>query len=59
MRPRNQADHVLIKPPQGKTHESVHEEAPDWNAALGAVFTLAREESVVETRVGGDVVFAR
>ena len=31
----------------GSTLEAVLEEAPDWNAALGAVFTLAREESVV------------
>jgi guanine deaminase len=59
LRPGKQADLVLIKPPQGSTLEAVLEEAPDWNAALGAVFTLAREESVVETRVGGDVVFAR
>ena len=35
------------------------DEAPDWNAALGAVFTLAREETVLETRVGGEIVFAR
>ena len=34
--------------PTGSTLEAVLEEAPDWNAALGAVFTLAREESVVE-----------
>jgi guanine deaminase len=54
-----QADLVLIKPPQGSTLEAVLEEAPDWNAALGAVFTLAREESVIEARVGGDVVFSR
>ena len=35
------------------------EEAPDWDAALGAIFTLAREECVLEVRVAGDVVFAR
>ena len=35
------------------------EEAPDWNAALGAIFTLAREECVVETRVAGEIVQAR
>ena len=54
-----QADLVLLRPPKDSTLEAVLEEAPDWNAALGAVFTLAREESVVEARVGGDVVFAR
>jgi guanine deaminase len=54
-----QADLVLLKPPKDSTLEVVLEEAPDWNAALGAVFTLAREESVIEVRVAGDVVFAR
>jgi guanine deaminase len=53
-----QADLVLLKPPKDSTLEAVLEEAPDWNAALGAVFTLAREESVIEVRVAGDVVFA-
>jgi guanine deaminase len=33
--------------------------SPDWPATLGAVFTLAREESVVETRVAGEPVFTR
>jgi guanine deaminase len=54
-----QADLVLLKPPKDSTLEVVLEEAPDWNAALGAVFTLAREESVIEVRVAGDVVFTR
>jgi guanine deaminase len=54
-----QADITLIKAPEGSTLELVLESAPDWEATLGAVFTLAREECVVETRVGGDVVFAR
>jgi guanine deaminase len=53
------ADLVLLKPPEGSTLEAVLEEAPDWNAVLGAVFTLAREESVIEVRVAGDVVCAR
>ena len=35
------------------------EDSPNWEAALGAIFTLAREESVLEVRVGGDVVFSR
>jgi guanine deaminase len=59
LQPGKAADLVLLKPPAGSTLEAVLEEAPDWNAALGAVFTLAREESVVEVRVAGDVVFAR
>ena len=57
--PGKQADLVLLKAPRGSTLEAVLDEAPDWNATLGALFTLAREECVVETRVGGEVVFAR
>jgi guanine deaminase len=50
---------VLLKAPTGSTLEAVLEDAPDWEATLGAVFTLAREECVVETRVAGEIVFAR
>ncbi|MDA0181787.1 guanine deaminase [Solirubrobacter phytolaccae] len=57
--PGKAADLVLLKPPPGGTLEAVLEEAPDWSAALGAIFTLAREECVVETRVAGDIVFRR
>jgi guanine deaminase len=57
--PGKEADVVLLRAPAGSTLEAVLEEAPDWNATLGAVFTLAREECVVEARVSGDVVFAR
>jgi guanine deaminase len=53
------ADIVLLKAPTGSTLEAVLEDAPDWEATLGAVFTLAREECVVETRVAGEIVFAR
>ena len=41
------------------TLEAVLEDAPSWEAALGAIFTLAREESILEVRVAGDVVFPR
>ena len=57
--PGKQADIVLLKAPAGSTLEAVLAAAPDWNVTLGAVFTLAREECVVETRVAGEVVFAR
>lgn len=59
LQPGKAADLVLIKPPPDSTLEAVLDEAPDWDAALGAIFTLAREECVVETRVGGEVVFRR
>jgi guanine deaminase len=57
--PGKAADLVLLRPPAGSTLEAVLEDAPSWEAALGALFTLAREECVAEVRVGGDVVFAR
>jgi guanine deaminase len=57
--PGKAADLVLVRPPVGSTLEAVLEDAPSWEAALGAIFTLAREESVLEVRVAGDVVFSR
>jgi guanine deaminase len=57
--PGKAADLVVFEPPPGSTLEAVLEEAPSWDAALGALFTLGREESVAEVRVAGDVVFAR
>jgi guanine deaminase len=57
--PGKAADLLLLRPPAGSTLEAVLDESPDWEAALGAIFTLAREESVVEVRVAGDVVFSR
>jgi len=57
--PGKQADLVLMRAPAGGTLEAVLEDAPTWEAALGAIFTLAREESILETRVAGEVVFSR
>jgi guanine deaminase len=57
--PGKAADLLLLRPPTGSTLEAVLEDSPSWEAALGAIFTLAREESVLEVRVGGDVVFSR
>lgn len=57
--PGKAADLVLLKPPPGGTLEAVLEEAPDWKAALGAIFTLAREECVEETRVAGEPVYTK
>ena len=37
--------------PQGSRWRPCSRTAPDWDAALGAIFTLAREECVVEARV--------
>src|SRR3954447_7669403 len=57
--PGKQADITLLRAPEGSTLEAVLEDAPSWEAALGAIFTLAREETVLEVRVAGDVVFSR
>jgi guanine deaminase len=57
--PGKQADITLLEPPPDSTLHAVLEEAPDWNAALGAIFTLAREECVAETRVSGATVHTR
>ncbi len=51
------ADFVLVAPPAGSTLEAVLERAESPEAALGALFTLAREESIAEVRVEGRVVW--
>jgi guanine deaminase len=50
------ADFVLVRPPEGSTLAAVlrHSDSPEQS--LGAVFALAREESVVEVRVAGEAV---
>jgi guanine deaminase len=57
--PGKQADLVFVEPPPGSTLEAVLDSAPGWEATLGAVFTLAREECVQEVRVGGATVYTR
>jgi guanine deaminase len=57
--PGKQADIALLSAPRDSTLEAVLEQAPDWNAALGAIFTLAREECVQEARVSGETVYTR
>jgi guanine deaminase len=59
LEPGKSADLVLLRPPADSTLGDVLESAPDWDATLGAIFTLAREEAVSEVRVAGDVVFSR
>lgn len=53
------ADVIRLRPPKGSTLQAVLADAPDAEAALAAAFTLAREESIVQTWVGGDKVYAR
>jgi guanine deaminase len=50
------ADFVLVRPPVGSTLAAVLERSESFDARLGALFTLAREESIAEVRVAGRVV---
>ena len=52
------ADFVLVRAPVGSTLAAVLERSDSVEAKLGALFTLAREESIAEVRVAGEVVFA-
>jgi guanine deaminase len=54
--PGKSADFVLVRPPAGSTLAAVLERSESAEEALGAVFTLAREESIAEVRVAGRVV---
>lgn len=57
--PGKSADFVLVRPPVDSTLRAVLASAPDVEATLGALFTLAREECVAEVRVGGELVYRR
>lgn len=50
------ADFVLLQPPAGSTLATVLERSESFEAALGALFTLAREESVASVWVAGRAV---
>jgi guanine deaminase len=56
--PGKAADFVLVRAPEGSTLAAVlrHSDSPEQS--LGAIFALAREESVAEARVAGEVVAA-
>ncbi len=59
LRPGRAADFVLVRPPESSTLATVLRQADTPEHALGAVFSLAREESVVEVRVAGDEIHSR
>ena len=50
------ADFVLLRPPPGSTLAGVLERSESFEEMLGALFTLAREESVASVWVAGRVV---
>jgi guanine deaminase len=53
------ADYILLRAPAGSTLATVLDAAPDWDATLGGLFALAREDAVAEVRVGGEPVYVR
>jgi len=55
----SQADLLLLRPPEHSTLTEVLAQSPSAEASLGALFTLAREESVREVFVGGEPLFTR
>ena len=57
--PGRQADLLLLRPPENSTLADVLAQSPSAEASLGAVFTLAREESVREVFVAGEPLFTR
>jgi guanine deaminase len=59
LRPGKSADFVLIRPPAGGTLSAVLEHAESMEEILGALFTLAREDSIAEVRVAGEIVWPR
>lgn len=57
--PGKSADFVLLRPPAESTLEAVLRHSPSAEAALGALFTLAREESIAEVYVAGKPLLKR
>ena len=59
LRVGQQADFMLVRPPEGSTLADVLAQSPSAEASLGALFTLAREDSVREVFVAGEPLFTR
>jgi guanine deaminase len=57
--PGRAADLVLLRPPEGSTLAATLARSESAEEALGALITLAREESVVGTWVAGDRIHER
>jgi guanine deaminase len=57
LRPGKSADFVLIRPSAGSTLAAVAERAESIEELLGALFALAREDSIAQVRVAGRVVW--
>jgi guanine deaminase len=59
LRAGKSADFVLVRPLAGSTLAAVIERAESMEEILGALFALAREESIAEVRVAGRIVWPR
>jgi guanine deaminase len=59
LRPGRGADLVVLRPLRGSTLAEVLPLASSLEAALGLLFTLAREDAVAETIVQGETVYRR
>jgi guanine deaminase len=57
--PGKQADVLVLEPPEGSTLEVALRHSPSPEAALAALFTLAREDCVQEVYVGGERRFSQ
>jgi guanine deaminase len=57
LRPGKSADFVLVRPSAGSTLAAVAERAESIEELLGALFALAREDSIAQVRVAGRVVW--
>lgn len=58
-RPGKAADVVVLEAPPGSTLEATLRHSPSAEAALAAVFTLAREDCVREVYVAGERLFGK
>ncbi|MGI8571945.1 MAG: guanine deaminase [Solirubrobacteraceae bacterium] len=56
--PGKSADFILVRPPNGSVLEAVLERTESLEASIGALFTLAREDSIAQVRVAGRLVWA-
>ena len=57
--PGKRADLIVVRPPEGSTVQAVLRHGASPEGTLGAIFTLAREVSVEEVRVDGEIVASR
>lgn len=57
LRPGKSADFVLIRPRSDSALSAALERAESMDEILGVLFTLAREESIAQVRVAGEVVW--